>query len=389
MRYFFEHFQLTHNFFFPFDFSIHEMELPIPDFSDDDDELFPLAPLSPLHHTAPVRTLKESLSHTELFSLAQSCDPDTTFNAQTSTGLLYDIENPIYKTKTCTLFLAKEIDLNSDEKYYALKTSSSSKLLLHEWDVYSRIGKFPTIIDASRILKEPNNTMFIQLDYAFGGSIANTALYFDVFDAWRIFAHIASALCHIHSQGFIHLDVSPANILQCDGANGANIFKLTDFGTVLKNGTFENFCEGAGPYVSPEALYWPNSPHQVTYQTDIWSFGAVMYEIVTHRKVPRDAERYDAIRKGTFDLSIIPDEFDIVRQMLKVDPSQRPTSLQLIQHPKIKDILERLQYEVIQPQGNQGSSMPSKNSMKGVCWLDDEALAKVNDFKRRQSFDCI
>ena len=60
----------------------------------------------------------------------------------------------------------------------------------------------------------------------------------------------------------------------------------------LKEGSFNKFCEGTGPYVSPEALKCPYTDVQISSKTDIWSFGAVMFEIVTHKKMPRDSEKY-------------------------------------------------------------------------------------------------
>lgn len=355
--------------------------IPVPDFSDDSDDLSDscntniVAPPNIVHNfgqcsntlSAKIPKVHESANRFELFSLAQSCDPDSTFSFVTPTGIEYDKDHPIYKTKSCTLYIGRRSNL-----YYALKTSQASNILMHEWENYNKIGKFPTIINAVDFIEEKapktskqQSKHYLQLEYAFGGAITNIIQFIDFREAWKILAHIAAALNHIHKKGFIHLDISPSNILQCnsfssntytqntednfdsddeDPTNTDYIYKLADFGTVLKEGCFDTFCEGAGPYVSPEALQWPHSDYPVSYPTDIWSLGAVMFEIVTHKKMPRDAERYDAIRRGQIDLSaLIPEEFEIVRQMLRVDPSLRPTAEQLIQLPKVKDILQSLE----------------------------------------------
>lgn len=403
------------------------MNIPVPDFSEDDSDFESMCCDNNSNNTicnsATLPKVKESISQHDLFSLAKSCDPNTTFMSTTSTGIEYDKDNPIYKTKTCTLYIGR-----CSGRYYALKTSPNSKILMHEWEIYKKIGKYPTIIDAVDLIQEPisksfprssigkptlASKYFLQLDYAFGGSISNTIQFFDSKKAWKVLAHIASALNHIHKNGYIHLDISPSNILICQNKQIYNIFnsdkyvdnvtyKLTDFGTVLKEGCFDSFCEGAGPYVSPEALYFPNSRYPVSYATDIWSLGAVMFEIVMHSKMPRDPERYDAIRKGSIDLSeIIPHEFEVVLHMLNVDPSLRPTAEQILQIPKIKEILneldEQLKYANDQINMNTNGDIIQKDNDNKNDLLGSSGRKKIRQKRfsdddiiiRRQSFDGI
>lgn len=340
--------------------------MPVPDMSDDDSDFESISnnnnASTTVCNSAIIPRFKGSISQPDLFSLAKSCNPDETFMSMTSTGIEYDNNNPIYKTKTCTLFIGRR-----NGHYYALKTSPFPRRLIHEWEIYKEIGKYPTIIEAVDLIidqsSSPNHNSilskkklspkyFLQLDYAFGGSISNSLQFFDSHDAWRVLAHVSSALNHMHQNGFIHLDISPANILICQNKQRFNIcssesyvknvtYKLADFGTVIKEGYYGAFCEGSGPYVSPEALQYPHSVYPVSYPTDIWSLGAVMFEIVTHTKMPRDAERYTAIRRGELDLSgIIPEEFEIILHMLNVNPSMRPTAEQIVELPIVKEILE-------------------------------------------------
>lgn len=400
--------------------------IPVPDFSDESDDFSDTCntvdiPDQISDHgiysttfSAKIPKVHESFNPFELFSLEQSCDPNTSFSETTTTGIDYDIDHPIYKTQSCTLYIGR-----CDNKYYALKTSQSSNILNREWKNYSAIGKFPTIINAINLIKETDHNLlcskanyYLQLEYAFGGSIANFIQFINHREAWRILAHISSALDHIHKSGFIHLDISPSNILQCYynksieiSQNTENdfdkdeeivieknsLYKLADFGTVIKEGCYGNFCEGAGPYVSPEALKWPNSEFPVTSKTDIWSLGAVMFEIVTHKKMPRDSKRYDAIRSGTLDLSaIIPEEFDIIKQMLEVDPSMRPSAEQLMQLPKVKDILQSLEEDLAFDSANDEiiNGVIKENSQQNVSKM---AWGQTfpNKRPRRQSFDLI
>jgi serine/threonine protein kinase len=171
----------------------------------------------------------------------------------------------------------------------------------------------------------------MQLELAEFGSIRSNISNFDEADIWRIFTHVTNALVHIHASGFMHLDISPSNILCCANETLGTLYKLADFGTLQPIGEFTADTEGAGPYVSPEALAFPNTEYTVSAATDIFSLGIVMFELVTHKVAPRVFPGYNDIRNGTFDLSIIPKKFSFIKPMLSPNPDERPTAQKLLQ----------------------------------------------------------
>jgi serine/threonine protein kinase len=73
--------------------------------------------------------------------------------------------------------------------------------------------------------------------------------HFDEITVWKLVHDVGNGLYQIHQLGWMHLDMSPSNILRHD-----QIFKLAGFGTLTKIGQFVKGNEGAGPYVSLEAL---------------------------------------------------------------------------------------------------------------------------------------
>ena len=104
--------------------------------------------------------------------------------------------------------------------------------------------------------------------------------------AQRLLDQIAPALDSAHRQGIVHRDIKPANILFDEGGNGY----LSDFGiaadltveprTSRDQLTFEAGIVGTPDYISPEQLQeGPVSP-----QSDIYSLGAVLYELLTGEK---------------------------------------------------------------------------------------------------------
>ncbi|MCE9580605.1 MAG: serine/threonine protein kinase [Deltaproteobacteria bacterium] len=98
---------------------------------------------------------------------------------------------------------------------------------------------------------------------------------------------IAGALSAAHDHGVVHADVSPSNVLVVDGRNGPEA-KLVDFGLAH---TIEDHPEartdvvfGTPHYIAPEQIHGaPADAH-----SDMYSFGAVLFEILSGRP-PFDA----------------------------------------------------------------------------------------------------
>ncbi len=99
-----------------------------------------------------------------------------------------------------------------------------------------------------------------------------------VSDALIIARDVLEALDYAHQQGVIHRDVKPSNIL-LDREGHAS---LTDFGIALSLGrqrvTHTTASLGTPHYMSPEQI---RSPRSVDHRTDVYSFGCVLYEMLT------------------------------------------------------------------------------------------------------------
>jgi formylglycine-generating enzyme required for sulfatase activity len=94
-------------------------------------------------------------------------------------------------------------------------------------------------------------------------------------EAIEMMTGILSGLEHLHSRRIIHRDLKPANILLQGRAP-----RLVDFGVsrVMKSASHSRNISGTYAYMPPEAFAGKRSP-----QTDIWSAGVILYEMLTGR----------------------------------------------------------------------------------------------------------
>ena len=109
--------------------------------------------------------------------------------------------------------------------------------------------------------------------------------------ALELALQVGRGLAFAHSHGLVHRDVKPQNVLM----NGDDQAKVTDFGiarsidvdvSVTQTGT----VLGTSAYIAPEQA----SGGDITPQTDVYSLGVVLYELLTG-EVPFPGESFVAV----------------------------------------------------------------------------------------------
>ncbi|MFT5469756.1 MAG: serine/threonine protein kinase [Verrucomicrobiales bacterium] len=107
-------------------------------------------------------------------------------------------------------------------------------------------------------------------------------------DCWQIGRDVAEGLGQLHKVGLIHRDVKPSNVILVNGKA-----KLADLGLVTSSG--RRTFVGTEGYVAPEG---PGAP-----QSDVYSLGMVLYELVTgmdRMDFPELPDEFDAAKDKTW-----------------------------------------------------------------------------------------
>jgi serine/threonine protein kinase len=151
-----------------------------------------------------------------------------------------------------------------------------------------------------------------------------------------IFISVCESVAFMHDNKMIHRDIKPENILLDDDLQP----KLCDFGWSIelkKNEKRQTFC-GTYEYMAPEIFESENYYSAV----DVWSLGILLYELF-HGTSPFVGNSIFSIYKNIIKESIkFSDDFDplgkqLVTQILKLNPAERPTVKEILNHPFIQN----------------------------------------------------
>jgi serine/threonine protein kinase len=160
---------------------------------------------------------------------------------------------------------------------------------------------------------------------------------------------ICRGLRYAHGQDIVHRDIKPQNIL----VDKENVVRLTDFGIAkifsVGNMTLTGVTVGTPEYMSPEQA----EGNSIDIQTDIYSLGIVMYEMLV-KKPPFNANNPIAIAyKHVHELPIAPSvkrrdtpkrlELIILKALKKNKNDRYETIAELLEHldsVNIKEIVD-------------------------------------------------
>ncbi|KAK1805595.1 hypothetical protein P4O66_019874 [Electrophorus voltai] len=151
-----------------------------------------------------------------------------------------------------------------------------------------------------------------------------------VSDQIEMAAQVASGMAYLELQNYIHRDLAARNVLVGDN----NVVKVADFGLArvfLKDENVYEPREGTKfpvKWTSPEAIH----DNKFSIKSDVWSFGILLYEIMTFGQMPYPAlTNYQVVQKLRTGYRMPRPArcptvlYDIMLECWKDVPSDRPT----------------------------------------------------------------
>ena len=183
-------------------------------------------------------------------------------------GIVYKAEDIMLKRIVALKFLHTKLTSDNDAKLRFINEARAISALEH-----------PNICAIHEIKETPEGHIFIVLAYYSGETLQSQLAkrVFDFENCLNLGLQMISGIKTAHKKGIIHRDIKSSNIMLTDD----NLAKIVDFG-LAKLATRTGFTSksttvGSVAYMSPEYA----RGLALNEQTDIWSFGVVLYEAVT------------------------------------------------------------------------------------------------------------
>jgi serine/threonine protein kinase len=189
-----------------------------------------------------------------------------------STGSVYLSHDPYFHRDIAI----KVYNIESDDD--AQRATIARKMFFNEAHMVGML-QHPNILpiyDAG----EENNQYYVVMEHIQGARTLESYCRPDnllrIDDVVKIIFKCAKALHYAHQRGVIHRDIKPGNIMLTTN----NDVRIIDFGIAIMKDSDVSRIEGiAGSpsYMSPEQV----ESAEITIASDIYSLGAVMYELLT------------------------------------------------------------------------------------------------------------
>jgi serine/threonine protein kinase len=231
-------------------------------------------------------------------------------------GVVYKAEDLTLTRAVALKFLPHGLEAHEPERARFLQEARAAAILNH-----------PNICTIHEIA-EAEGQQFIVMEYVEGKTLREIVPVKKTQDAITYAIQIAEALHEAHTHGIVHRDIKAENIM----VNTKNQVKVMDFGLAKLKGSLKltkaTSTVGTLAYMSPEHIQGGN----VDTRSDIFSFGVVLYEILTGH-LPFRGEHQAAMVYSIVNEALIPPQkyvpgisselIHVLDRSLEKDPEER------------------------------------------------------------------
>lgn len=241
---------------------------------------------------------------------------------------------------------------------YALKMLQDCPKAKREVELHWRASPcshIVRIIDVYENLYQGRKCLLIVMECMEGGELFSRIQdrgdqAFTEREASDIMKSIGEAIQFLHGINIAHRDVKPENLLFSTKRPNA-LLKLTDFGFAKETTTHNSLATPCYTpyYVAPEVL----GPEKYDKSCDMWSLGVIMYILLcgyppfySNHGLAISPGMKRRIRMGQYEFpnpewsDVSEEAKQLIRTLLKTDPTQRMTITEFMNHPWINQSME-------------------------------------------------
>ncbi|KAF6716944.1 Serine/threonine-protein kinase Chk2 [Oryzias melastigma] len=248
-----------------------------------------------------------------------------------------------FERSTCNKFAVKVINKkNFQSEGTATRNAETEIKILQRID-------HPCLIK-TKDFYQTEDSYFIVLEMMEGGELFNKVKSQQQLKesvAKLYFYQMLCAVHYLHSNGIIHRDLKPENIL-LSSSEDVCLIKVTDFNQsrILEEAALMRTLCGTPSYLAPEVFTHANTTGY-GLAVDAWSLGVLLFVCLSgYTPFHENFGNYsvsEQITRGEF--TMIPKKWehisnqakDMVRKLLVVDPKERMSIAEALQHPWLQD----------------------------------------------------